>query len=109
MAFCSSVCKIKRTVSIIFVFFFFATELKSYRFLHLDLVDLNPKELIRKFIVELELVIVFDLAPLRDLGDDAGLAAGQRLERAAQLAVLKIKKIRADIAIIKFLAKSGKT
>lgn len=46
------------------------------RLLHLDLIDLYSKELIRKLIVKLELVVILDFAPLRNLGDDAGLAAG---------------------------------
>ena len=47
----------------------------SYRFFHLDLVDLDPEEFVFEVVVARELVSVLDVFALRDLGDDPGFAA----------------------------------
>ena len=48
---------------------------RSYRFFHLDLVDLDPEEFVFEVVVARELVSVLDVFALRDLGEDPGFAA----------------------------------
>lgn len=59
-----------------------------YRFLHLDLVDLDAEQFMFKIIVEVETVSVLHVFPSRVLVEDACLSAGQRLQRALELSLL---------------------
>lgn len=52
---------------------------QAYRLFHLNLVDLNPEEFVRKLIVELELVVSLHFASFGNLGEHTSFAAGQRL------------------------------
>lgn len=58
-----------------------------YRFLHLDLVDLDAEQFMFKIIVEVETVSVLHVFPSRVLVEDACLSAGQRLQRALELSL----------------------
>lgn len=64
------------------------TKVQTHGLLHLDLVDFDTEELVSEVCVEVEAVPVLDVPPARSLVQDARLAACQRLQRAAQLAVL---------------------
>lgn len=60
----------------------------AYRLFHLNLVDLNPEEFVRKLVVELKLVVSLHFASFGNLGEHTSFAAGQRLKRAAHFTVL---------------------
>ena len=59
-----------------------------YRFLHLDLVDLDAEQLVPEVLVEVEAVSVLHVLPAGVLVEDTGLTASQRLERTLQLPFL---------------------
>lgn len=60
----------------------------QYRFLHLDLIDLDAEQLVFKIIVEIEPVSVLNIFPTGVLVEDAGFSAGQGLQRTPELSVL---------------------
>lgn len=60
----------------------------QYRFLHLDLIDLDAEQLVLKFIVEIEPVSILNIFPTGVLVEDAGFSAGQGLQRTPELSVL---------------------
>lgn len=59
-----------------------------YRFLHLDLVDLDAEQFMFEIIVEIEAVSVLHVLPSRVLVEDASLSAGQGLQRPPELSLL---------------------
>ena len=50
---------------------------RLYRFFHLDLVDLDPEELMFEVIVAGELVAVLHVFALGEFGEDSSLPTGQ--------------------------------
>lgn len=60
----------------------------QYRFLHLDLIDLDAEQLVLKLIVEIEPVSVLNIFPTGVLIEYAGFSAGQGLQRTPELSVL---------------------
>lgn len=67
-------------------------ENSEYRLLQLYLIDLDAEQLVGEVGVEDESVVVGDVAALGVLLDDAGLAAGERLEGPPELAVLDVRR-----------------
>lgn len=61
---------------------------RHYRFLHLDLIDLDAEQLVLKFTVEIEAVSVLHIFAAGVLVENAGFPAGQRLQRTPELFVL---------------------
>lgn len=64
------------------------TQRCRYRFLHLDLIDLNAEQLVLKFIVEIEPVSILNIFPTGVLIKDTGFSAGQGLQRTPELSIL---------------------
>lgn len=60
----------------------------THSFFHLNLINLYSEQFVRKFVVELKFVLVFDFTPARYFRDDTCLAASQRLQRAFQFTIL---------------------
>lgn len=60
----------------------------SYRFFHLDLINLDAKQLVSEVVVEIETVSVLHVLPARVLVEDAGLSAGQGLQGPSELSLL---------------------
>lgn len=60
----------------------------TYGFLHLDLIDLDPKQLVLELSIEDESVSIFDLPPSGTFDQHARPPAGQGLQRPPQLAAL---------------------
>lgn len=65
-----------------------------YRFLHLDLVDLDSEQFVFKIVVEIEAVSIFHVFPSRVLVEDARLSAGQGLQCALKLSLLCARQER---------------
>lgn len=59
-----------------------------YRFLHLDLVDLDAEELVFKVIVEIEAVAILHIFPSRVLVEHTCFSTGQGLQGTPELSVL---------------------
>ncbi len=64
------------------------TCLYFYRFLHLDLVDLDAEQFVFKIVVEIETVSILHVFPSRVLVEDASFSAGQGLQCASELSLL---------------------
>lgn len=64
------------------------TKRHQYRFLHLDLIDLNAEQLVLKFIVEIKPVFVLNIFATGVLVEDAGFSTGQGLQRTPELSIL---------------------
>lgn len=60
----------------------------TYSFLHLDLVDLYPKQLMLELAIEDEPVPIFHLFSFRAFNQNTRSATGQGLQRPSQLTVL---------------------
>lgn len=65
-----------------------------YRFLHLDLVDLDPEQFVFKIIIEIETVSILHFFPSRVLVEYACFSAGQGLQRTPELTLLCVGRER---------------
>lgn len=65
-------------------------EMRSYfyRFLHLNLVDLDAEQFVFEIVVEIETVSILHIFPSRVLVEDPCFSAGQRLQRTPELSLL---------------------
>lgn len=59
-----------------------------YRFLHLNLVDLDAEQFVFEIIVEIETVSVLHIFPSRVLVEDPCFSTRQGLQRTPQLSLL---------------------
>lgn len=59
-----------------------------YRFFHLNLIDLDAKQLVFKIVVEIETVSVLHIFPSRILVKDTCFPTGQGLQRTPELSLL---------------------
>lgn len=66
-----------------------------YRFLHLDLVDLDPEQFVSKITIEIETVSILHFFPSGVLVEYTCFSAGQGLQRAPELTVLCVAQERA--------------
>lgn len=77
----------------------FTTDLKkkadriglSYSFFHLDLVDLNPEELVFEIIIARKLVSIFYVFAFWGFGENSCFPTGQGLQSTPQFTVLCIQ------------------
>lgn len=59
-----------------------------YRFLHLDLIDLDAEQLVFKIIVEIKTISILHVFPTRILVEDACFSTGQGLQCTSELSFL---------------------
>lgn len=65
-----------------------------YRFLHLDLVDLDPEQFVFKIVIEIEAVSILHVFPSRVLVEYTCFSTGQGLQCTPELTLLCVGEER---------------